>query len=76
MSVEGGALQGLSESLGQIDVCVNPLKDEEVLFNPVALSKILNIHVMGLWGWLLSIGHGGTGIIILIGDSSSLLLNV
>jgi hypothetical protein len=76
MSVEGGALQGLSERVGQIDIRVNLFKDEEILLNPVTQSKILNIHVTGPWVWLLSIGHGSTGVIILIADSSCLLWNV
>ncbi len=69
-------MQGLSERVGQIDVRFNPFKDEEVLLDPVTQSKILNIHVTGPWSWLLSIGHGGTGGIILIDDGSCLLWNV
>jgi hypothetical protein len=38
MLVEGGALQGLSERVGQIDAGVNLFKDEEVLLNPVTQS--------------------------------------
>ncbi len=51
MSVEGGTVQGLSESLSHINVCVNPFKDEEVLLSPITQCKVLNIHVTGEVGF-------------------------
>jgi hypothetical protein len=70
------SLRGHSDRVSHINVCVNPFKDEEVLLNPITQSKVLNIHVTGAWGWLLSISHGGTGTIILVGDCGCFLWNV
>ena len=69
MAVESSTFQCLSEGIGKINFCVNPVEDENVLFNPIAPSNILNVHVSSSWGWFLGIGHCCANVVVLINDS-------
>ncbi len=69
----GGALQGLSERVMFVSIRSRMRRFAQPNHT---VKKVLNIHVTGVWGWLLSISHGGTGVIILVGDSSCFLCNV
>ena len=50
-------------------------KFKEILFDPLAKDMVHGVNVSGTWGWFLCICHGGTRILILIGNCCSILRN-
>jgi hypothetical protein len=73
VSVEENARERFGEMVGKIDGYIDPFKTDEIAFHPFAESKIFNINMKCARCWFLGIAHGGALVIVLVGNSSSLV---
>jgi hypothetical protein len=69
-------LEGFGEVVGHVDGGVNPIEEDEVLFNPFTQGEVFYVNVLGPRGWFLSVSHGGTSIIIFVENGGGFLGNV
>ena len=73
MSVEENAQESLCEVVSCIHCSVYLFKVDQVLFDPVILSKVLDIDMLSATCWFLCIAHFSATVVIFICNSSGFL---